>query len=77
LKRLRPATSKPINVSEKTTIVVETAGMTGVNASCRYTVVDMITIPFVTASLLPFRLGLIKSGPLTKPEIEKLDKKTR
>lgn len=31
----------------------------------------MITIPF--ASLLPFRLGPMKSGPLTDREIEKLD----
>src|SRR5258708_33199723 len=33
----------------------------------------MITIPSAIASLLRFRLGLIKSGPLTNREIEKLD----
>jgi uncharacterized protein len=33
----------------------------------------MITIPSAIASLLPFRRGLIKSGPLTNREIEKLD----
>jgi hypothetical protein len=31
----------------------------------------MITIPSAIASLLRFRLGLIKSGPLTNREIEK------
>src|SRR2546429_6656375 len=33
----------------------------------------MITIPSAIASLLRFRLGLIKSGPLTNREIEKLN----
>jgi hypothetical protein len=33
----------------------------------------MITIPSAIASLLRFRLGPIKSGPLTNREIEKLD----
>ena len=33
----------------------------------------MITIPSAIASLLRFRLGLIKSGPLTDREIEKLN----
>jgi hypothetical protein len=33
----------------------------------------MITIPSAIASLLPFRLGLIKSGPLTNRETDKLD----
>src|SRR5258708_38177076 len=33
----------------------------------------MITIPSAIASLLRCRLGLIKSGPLTNQEIEKLD----
>jgi len=33
----------------------------------------MITIPSAIAPLLRFRLGLIKSGPLTNREIEKLD----
>src|SRR5258708_39092885 len=33
----------------------------------------MITIPSAIASLLRFRLGLIKSGPLTNRELEKLN----
>jgi uncharacterized protein len=33
----------------------------------------MVTIPSAIAYLLPFRLGLIKSGPLTNREIKKLD----